>query len=815
MLMDSLRDALRSLRRAPGFALLTVAILAVGVGLNTAIFTVVDCVLLRPLGYHDADRIVAINTRFLLENRSIPRLGGDDYVDLSEQVHGLAAAAYYNNWNGAVEVLGHSAMVPLAYVSPRFGQVLGVEPVAGRLFNPTDTKGTDALVSATFAREHFGTVDAAVGQPVHGEGGLYTIVGVLPDGFAFPATTAVWFEWNAIPLGRSRTSYSNNVIAKRRADVSEAQLNAELATFSKHLQQAFVEDRYKALEATSLQTRVVGRIAPTLKLLLAAVAVILLIVCANVTHLQLVRATRRAQEVTVRSALGASRARLALRALLEAALLSVAGGAGAVLLAWPALRLLVHLAPAGLPRLAEISLNAHVLLWSLLVSLLVMAATALLPLWRMWHVEEAAVLRHDSTRGMESRAAVRLRGAFLVAQVAFTLVLTAAAVLLARQLVAQSREDLGFNLQHLYTIDANIVDPAAAAWQAGTPEQRRAEEQAAGRRYVQHLNAALETLRTAPGVARAEAMHGAPLGFDGPSISYAIQGKGVFAPPYKGLPSAELRLVTPGALSLLQVPLLRGRAPSESDIVQSPHIVLINRSLAEQQFHGEDPVGKRIACGYDDDAVTWWTIVGVIGDVKETPGSPASATFYVPIAQHPTVASSMQLLVRTAPGAQLSEEALRRQLQRAQPDMAVTATSMEHNLSEVERDLRFKTVLFESFAGVSILLAMLGMYGATAYSVSQRTFEFGLRMALGSTREQVVLNVMRRALSLALAGTAAGLLLYVLLLRLSASLVGTLPSDPLSLLIASLGITVLTLAASAIPARHASTVDPARALRTS
>lgn len=817
MLRNSFHDALRSLWRAPGFALLTIAILAIGVGLNTAIFTVVDCVLLRPLGYHDADRIISVQTHNLHSGRTFPRVGGGDYVDLSQQVHGIQSAFYYQNWDGGVQVRGQSIITPLTYVSPRFGEVMGVQPVAGRMFGSNDVKGSEALVSAAFAREHFGNAGTALGQPLHGEYGQFTIVGVLPDGFTFPAKTAVWLESNAEPLVLARSAYNQRAIAKRRTGTSPAQLTAELATFSKRLQQLYPEDREKMLEAISLQESIVGKVASTLHLLMGSVAILLLIVCANITHLQLIRTTRQIREIAVRSALGASRARLAFRALAEAALLSVAGGAGALLLAVPALQLLTHLAPAGLPRLAEIGLNWHVLLYSLLISFALMALTALLPVWRSWRVDQSLVLRQDSARGLEGRSAVRLRSAFLMAQVAFTLVLAATAVLLARQLIAHTREDLGFDMERLYTLDASVIAPTASqpASTATTPGAKAAaaalEENTKATRLAT-LNSALETLRSTPGVIAAEAINGAPLGFGGSNVGYAIKGRSLFLAG-ANLPNAEMKPISPGALGALHVPLLRGRAFNSGDRAGTVPVVLVSKELADRVFPGEDAVGHAIMCGYDNTA-GWWSIVGVVGSLKDAPGSMPEQTMYVPIAQHASRASSMQVLVRTAPGAQLSEEALRQRLQQARPDMAATATSMAQNLSEVERDLRFKSILFESFAGVSILLAMLGMYGATAYSVTQRTFEFGLRMALGSTRHQVVFGVMRRALWLAISGAAAGLVLYILLLRVSASVIGKLPSDVPSLLLAILGVVALTLLASAIPARRASTIDPARALHS-
>ena len=813
-MMNALNDARRSLRRSPGFVLLVVGMLAIGIGLNAAIFAVVDSVLLRPLGYHDANRIVALQTRFLQENRTVPRLGGGDYVDLTQSVIGIEAAAYYNSGSGAVQANGQSAMVPLAYVSPRFGQVLGVEPVAGHLFLDSPTASSNqALVSAGFARDHFGSPHAAIGQYLRGEGGLYTVVGVLPDAFQFPGSTRVWFQQPTQPENLNRTSYNDMAVAKRRAGVSAGVLNAELQTFSHRLQQSFPEDRLKSIEAVPLQEELVGKVAGTLHLLVGSVLIVLLIVCANITHLQLVRATRGMRENAVRSALGASRATLAARAIVEAGLLSIAGTVAAVLLAAPALRLLLHLAPADLPRLQEVHLSWRVPAVCLLLSFLLMAATALLPVWRSWRTEPSTAMRHDGARGLESRGATRLRNGMLAVQIALTLVLSVAAVLLARELTARSREDLGFNMEHLYTLDANTLSTAPQASTTASADTAAAEQAQASAQTsnLLHLRDSLDILRATPGVVAAEAIRGAPLGFDSSDVSYAIEGKHVFTATAV-LPDADIHPVTPGALALLGVPVLRGRALTEHDTLTSPPVLLINQTLAGQQFHGADPIGKRIMCGFDSEG-QWWTIVGVVGDVRNLPGAPASANFYVPVAQHPAVASGMQLLVRTAPGSQISEEALRKRIAAAQPEIAITATTMAENLTEAQRDLRFRTLLFQSFAAVSILLAMLGMYGATAYTVAQRQFEFGLRMALGATRAQVVSRVLRASLLTALTGAAAGLVLYAALQRVAAAWLGAAAGDLFMTGIATTGVVLLAMLAAALPARRASTVDPMRALR--
>jgi len=399
-MIASIRQALRSLRRSPSFTVTVIATLGIGIGLNAAIFAVVDCVLLRPLGYHDADRIVSIQTHFIDENRSISRIGGNDFVDLAHQVKGLEAVAHYQGgWSDGISLKGEALYLPLAWASPSFTKVMGVQAIAGRVFRPEDSDANDVLVGAAFAREHFGSAQAALGQSITYQGAVRPIVGVLPDGFSLPAKTEVWVEEKPDPETRNRTAYNQRAIGKRRVDVSPGQLAAELSSFSTQLQNAYPEDRLKTIEAVPLQEQIVGKIRPMLHLLMGAVAIILLIVGANVTHLQLVRATQLLRSVTIRTALGASRGVLAGRALLEALLLSAAGCIVALLLAVPALKLLVRIAPDDIPRLTDVHLNLDALLFSFALSALLMAVTAVLPIWRSWHIDPSLALSQDTARG--------------------------------------------------------------------------------------------------------------------------------------------------------------------------------------------------------------------------------------------------------------------------------------------------------------------------------------------------------------------------------------------------------------------------------
>ena len=818
-LFHDLRYSLRQLRRAPGFALTVIATLAVGIGLNAAIFTVVDCVLLRPLGYHDADRIVALRTRFTDENRSVHKMGGDDYRDLAHQVHGLEATAYYQSGEDGLALRGEALYLPVAAVSPRFGEVMGVEPVAGRLFNSADQDGTDALVSAEFARDHFGSAQSALGQVIAWTGAPRTIIGVLPSGFNFPDKTSVWFEQRANPEIPSRTAYNQRVVGKRRAGVSEQQLASELAAFSNHLAQAFPEDRRKAIEAVPLQDQLVGAVRPVLHLLMGSVAVILLIVCANMTHLQLVRATRQMRAASIRTALGASRASLAGRALLEASLLAAAGCLSALLLAMPALRLLVRIAPPDTPRLSDIHLNLHVLLFSFAVSLVLMSLTAVLPVWRSWHIDPASALRQDVSRGGEARGALRLRQGFLVAQVALTLTLSVAALLLTRQLIEQSRQALGFSPEHLITLDTHaVLTTPRPVLASDTPAARAALEQAwenINQANLARLEASIEAVAAVPGVESAAAIEGAPMGQGGADVRYAVRGRQVFGPAADALPDADIFPVTPGFFATMRIPVVRGRSIAPTDRFDAPPVVLINQQLARTLFPGQDPVGQQIMCGYDE-VPRWLTIVGVVGDIRsDSPAIAPRPSFYVPVAQHRDRAPDMQLVVRTRVDPALMVETLRRHLLATHPEIAVQASTMRQNIGQTERAADFRTILFASFAGVSLLLAAIGIYGVTAYTVSQRRFEFGLRIAVGATRAQVLGLVLGNAVAVAVFGIAIGTALSFALVRVLASAVGKLPPfDVAAYALAAAAMLVMALFATLLPARTAASIDPVQALRS-
>jgi putative ABC transport system permease protein len=799
--IQDLRYALRQLRRSGSFTAAVVITLAVGIGLNATIFTIVDCVLLRPLGYRQASRIYSIDTRFLNEGRSIAKIGGDDYVDVASHTRSFESTAYYSAGDDGLQLDGHTLYLPMAGVSPQFGSVMGIEPVAGRLFDD-NVDPSEAMVSSAFAEEHFGTVQGAIGHVIHYDGRTRTIVGVLPAGFSFPDKTSVWIEFPPHPEIPGRTAYNQRAIARVKPGVTAAQLNAELAALSRQLRAAYPEDKLKGLEAVPLQKQIVGSIRPILRLLMGSVVVVLLIVCANIGHLQLVRSTQMRRDATIRTALGATRTAVARRALMESLILASAGCGLALIVAQPALHLLTIMAGDQIPRLADVRLNRDVLLFSFAMSMATMLITALLPAWRSATVSPAAVLKQEGSGSSESRASRRLRDSLIVGEVALTLTLSVASVLLARQMIADSRRDLGFQPDNLLVMDTHAATEQPLPLFGNAPAM------------LVTLRAMVDSIAKVPGVKDVAAVQGVPMGQGATDVSFAVRGRTEFKPGVQPLPVADVLPITTDYFHTMGIPLLQGRLLTDEDDENAAPVLVVSRELAQQVFPGVNPIGQQIMCGYDDKS-SWWTIVGVVGNVRQdSPASPVAQTMYVPVAQHSFRAAEMQLVVRTAVDPAVMAATLEPMLKRSYPMVAVSSTTMREAVGESSRAQRFRTILFGAFAAVGILLAAVGMYGVTAYTVTQRRFEFALRMALGAQRGQIVGMTLSHGIAVAFLGIGAGAAFSLGLLRVVGNVLGKLPAfDPASYAIAICGVLAIAAVATVIPSRRAAQVEPMRVLR--
>jgi len=789
------RYALRQLMKHPGFALTATLTLALGIGANTAIFTVIESVLLAPLPYTNPGRLALLETHWTDSGKTIPRVTGADMGDVRNAAHNLASVTLYYGGDLGVQFHDHAAYTEVSFVDENFAHVFSLQPADGRLFTDAESLRT-ALVSEKFARDSFGSAQGALGQTLHIENHALVIVGVLPGSFDFPNRTQVWVarpmneaQWGA------RTAFNYKAVALLRPDIGFKAAQAELDGLSQRLQTQYPADnRAKVIEAVPLAEALTGSARPTLLLLWGTVGIILLIACVNVIHLQLVRAMERQREIAIAKALGAGHWQVIRPVLMESLLLAALGAAAGVLLAAPAVRILVAMAPKELPRTAEIHLNGWVLAFTVGIAALTALAASIFPALRAARVEAAEALKHDASRGVTRRGAAGLRDSLVIAEVAATFVLAIGAGLLLRTMSALMTRDLGFETRQLLVVDADAP--------ARTDDDYQ--------RVIRQFNSLFAEVGAMPGVAHAAGIMGLPMGTYGSNGNYWTRAQA--ANPTRA-PWSSWSVASPGYFETMGIPMMRGRDFNSADTYQSPFVAVLSESAARQSFGDADPIGKQIQCGLDSDK--WMTVIGEVGDVRQdSPADKPGPALYMPMAQHPYYANQIHIVLRTRVKPLTLMNAVRTKIEETNPQIAMRFTTMDAMVSDSITVERFRAVLLSLFAGAGLLLAMLGVYGTTAYSVAQRTVEIGIRMAFGAGRGAILGAVVRQAAWLACGGIAAGLLLSVLLARLVASmLVGVHPIDAASMGGAA-GLLFLTaVAAAAGPALRATRVNPVQALR--
>jgi putative ABC transport system permease protein len=790
-----LRFAGRQLRKHPTFTATATLTLALGIGVNTAIFTVVQSVLLAPLPYPNANRLTVLDTRWTDTGHTSKRVTGPDAADIRDQARSLEAVSLYSGGNLGVELRSHSVYTAMAFVDAAFWRVFTLAPIAGRVLNDADAHHA-ALVSERFARDNFGAVQAALGQTLHVESEALEIVGVLPGEFDFPTHAQVWEAMPRRPESTSRTAFNYQSVALLRSGVTLTTAQAELDALSHQLQAAYPADnKNKQMQVLPLQQALTGDARPTLMLLWATVGLILLIACVNVTHLQLVRSMERKREIAIRKALGSSRGQVMQPVILESLLVSLIGGAAGVLLAFPAVHVLVALAPKGLPRAEEIHVNGWVLTFTLCLAVLTALGSSLLPALRAARVDPADALKQDASRGMTWPAASRFRDGLVVAELTATFVLAMGAGLLLQTMMTLRARDMGYLTRQLLVVDADA--PAHTEQEA--------------RRVVQQFNQLLGQLGSLPGVERAAGIMGLPTGDYGSNGYYQTRG-GLPATP--GHPASSIfSVASPGYFQAMGIGLKHGRDFSFQDNYEGPFVAVISDSLARQSFGDIDPIGKQIQCGLDSDK--WMTVIGVVGDVRQdSPAEKPAAALYMPMAQHPFYANQIHIVLRTAVKPLSLINSVQTAIASVNPLIALRFTTMDAMVDQSMATERFRAALISSFAGVGLLLAMLGVYGTIAYTVAQRTFEIGVRMAFGAGKGAILRNVLAHAARLALIGIVIGVGLSLMLTRLIANmLVGVRPTDPLSLTIAASLLVSTALAAAFAPGWRATRVNPMTALR--
>jgi predicted permease len=795
---EDLTHAIRSVVRNPGFASVAILTLALGIGANTAIFSVINGVLLSPLRYPDAGRIVAVSTYFQKTGRITPRLTGGDLVDLRADGQIFEALSCYFGGEMGVQLPGRAEFTGVYFVTADFLAVFGARPAFGRLFRNDDQERA-VVVSLPFAERNFGGGAAAVGRSLRIENRSYEVAGVLPAGFQFPAKTDVWAPAPVTPSNLNRTSYNYPTVAKLKSGIGLETAKAHLDTIAARLAAAMPDsNRDKSFVVIPLRDQLVGPVRTTLYLLMGAVALVLLIACTNVADLMLARATARSREMAVRAALGAGRWHLIRPLLVESAVLAVMGGALGLLLASIGTDALLRVASdrVPLPRLNEVHVDRLVLIFATAASLLASLLFGITPAWHTTRVDLQDALKQSGSRGLLGGRSPRIRNALVVAQIALSFMLAVGAGLLLRSFAALTTVQLGYRGDGILVMYAHA--PADSL-----------DEYLGVTRLFENIFAQLGEL---PGVKSVSGAMGLPTGPYSSDGFYAVEGKHTFAPGQR-LPHAGFRLAGPHYFDTMGIPLLRGRDFTTRDDYNAPFVAIISEALARQVFPNEDPIGRRVQCGLD--SLNWMTIVGIVGDVRQdSPASPPGPELYMPLKQHPYHANELQVVLHTAVEPASLVSAVRQKVRGLNPDIAAKFTTMNAMVADSIARPRFRMLLIGVFAALALLLAMVGVYGVMNYVITQRTSEFGLRVALGAGPANLVGLVLNQALRLALFGFALGIVLSLAAGRIMTSMLfGLRPTDTITYLLVLLAFAPVVLAAAGVPAWRASRVDPLVALR--
>ncbi|HET9741865.1 MAG TPA: ABC transporter permease [Terriglobales bacterium] len=815
--MDTiLRDlcyAVRNLLQARGFSVVAILTLALGIGATTAMFTVVNSVLLRPLPYPEPQRLVAVNgynTHHVRPAIGEGNISLPDYHDIVHRNRTLESFAAYSGSQFTVTGLGEAMQVPTLMSTYNFFQVLGVVPALGRSFAPDDDlAGHHAvIISDRFWREHFNADKNVLGRTFQIEGRLYNVIGVMPPGFQFAGrmkprdlwiTYSRWADASAEGCIIQRGCHSSFGIARMKPGVTVEQTNADLAAVAHGLTSEYPDnDAHTGFVVTPELSYIAGSSRMPLLILMGAVSLVLLIACANVANLLLTRATTRSREIAVRAALGATRMRVVRQLVSESAVLAVAGAVlGAAIANW-AVAGMLKLYPDNLPRAADIGIDYRVLLFTAALAISAGVLAGLMPALRVSAPNLADSMREGGRSSTSGVAHARVRSVLVVAQTALGVMLLIGAGLLIRSLERLSRVDLGFNPNHLLTADFDLN------------ETRYNNDQMA--HFVDDFVARVAAL---PGVTAATGSMPLPLGGD----DFWDVGFNVLDHPLpKGQwPSEIPYLVSTDYFQTMQVPLVHGRFFDQRDQRNSTPVMIISQAFAKKYFPKEDPLGRKIELGGGEPARKQYDtreIVGVVGDIRtsDLARSPQPA-YYVPIAQ--MMWGPPTLIVRTAGDPEALAPALKNVIHSLDPESPL------HNIRTMDDCLgfdlgraRFQTVLLGIFAAIALLLTAIGLYGVVAYSVAQRTHEIGVRMALGASRSHVLAMVLNRGAQLTLAGVTIGVVGALALARvLQALLYETAPHDPATYLLVCLTLALVALAASYLPALRASRVDPMVALR--
>ena len=812
--MRDLRYAWRTLARSPGFFLIVVITLGLGIGATTAIFSVVNGVLLRPLPYARPDAIVQL--------WQVDKKGNDfnfsdaNYKDVAATSRSFAALAEFHDWGTVSAVAGGGDAVRAhhAVASRDFFNVLGVRPVLGRTFVPEEQQlgaSPAVVISQGFWQRVLGSAPSALGSNIAFGGRSYRIVGVMPASVDIPVGTELWTPSELESMPTSRTAHNWNVLARVRDGVTLAQARRETSAIAKTLKTQYGDETWMYdAHVVSLREQIVGDVRPALVVLLAASGVLLLIGCANVVNLLVARMATRQGELALRLALGAGRHRIVTQHLAEALVLSLSGGVLGIALGVAGVRVLLALEPGRLPRLSEVGIDWPLLAFALVVSIACALALGLLTAWRSTRGDIRETLAQSQRTQAGGSSSHRIRSSLVVAQVALTLVLLVGAGLLARSFVRLLAVDPGFRADNAVVMDVDVAAPDSSAEQ----------------RMIQYYDELTTRFAAVEGVRQVGSANFFPLAGGGNGNgAFLVMSRPNEKLDFAQLPQllkdktrsgfAEFRVASPGFFKALRIPLIAGRLFDDRDSPTTMPAALISTSLARKQWPNESPLGKIIQFGNMDGDLRPFTIVGVVGDIREVSLADEPApTFYAYFRQRPRRASSFYFVLEgSAPPASVIAAA-RRIAHDLRPDVPPRFRTMETVLADSLADRRFLLLLIGVFGGAALLLATLGVYSVISFLVAHRRQEIGVRVALGARSQDVLGLVLRQGATLALIGIGIGAAAALGLTRLIGGLLyGVSATDPVAFLSVMVLLVVVALVASLIPARRAAKVDPMTVLR--
>ncbi len=804
-LAQNFKYALRRLKNNPGFTIVAVLTLALGIGANSAMFSIVNAVMLRPLPYRDPQRLVLLAEHW----PQFPRLSLSylNFKDWRDQSHSFEAVGAVRNNVITMTGIPEAERLPTQNVTANLFDLLGVNPELGRAFSDSEDKPGGppvALISHSLWERHFSSSRDVLGKTITLDNQNYSIIGVVPSGFEILQQTPdviLPFEPWARTLPDDRSWHPGILpIARLKPGVSLEQVRSEMTVIARQLEQQYPETNtnVSALVDPMLE-QVVQNVHTALWVLIGAVGLVLLIACANVANLLLVRATGRRREMAVCIALGAQRFDIIRQLLAESILVAVAGAALGLALSWVAVPLLTRLAGSSLPRSNSVSIDLSVLGFTALIALVTGILFGLAPARHSWSIDLREAL-NESNRGGAVRSVLRTRAALVISEIAFAMLLLVGAGLLFKSFERLSNVSPGFSTDHILV--ANIVRSPTAY----TDRNVR----------LGFFDRLFEQVGALPGVRSVGAVSFLPVTGTGSALHFNIEGRPPHSPQEYTI--ASYRVVSAGYLKTLQIPLITGRWIEDRDREGAPTVVVINSGFAHTYFPNQSPIGQHIQLGATPDpGVPWMEIVGVVSDVKQSLASESSSEMYVPYRQADQVLPvlTLSLVVRTAGDPLAQTNAIRSAVRNIDPNQPVTAIrSMQENVAQSVSEPRFRTILLSVFAGIALVLAAVGIFGVMAYSVAQRTRELGLRIALGASRGRVLQLVLINGIQLTLIGVGIGLVATFFLTRYVSSLLFNVPRyDPITLVGVVVALIIISICACYIPARRATLVDPIVALR--